>query len=336
LRGGRHLLQLINEVLDIARIESGRLSLSLEPVALAEAISEAAALIAPLADQRGIAVDTQCTDLVVLADRQRLTQVLLNLLGNAVKYNRERGRVSVSARQAEQGRVHIDIADTGAGIPPEKLALLFRPFERLGAEQSGVEGTGLGLALAKGLAEAMNGAITAQSVLDEGSVFTLELPSSNAAAALSDDDRRVEPALVNERGGLVVYVEDNRSNFYLVERLLTRRPRIALLHAPDGAAGLKLVRERRPDLVLLDLHLPDIPGEEVLRRLWEDPATRQIPVAVLTADATPAQRRRLLASGAIAYLTKPFDISEVLALLDRTLPVVQAPSAPATLTGAGR
>jgi hypothetical protein len=335
LRGGRHLLQLINEVLDISRIESGRLSLSLEPVALADAVAEAVALIAPLAEQRGIALHTQCADLVVLADRQRLTQVLLNLLGNAVKYNREHGRVNVSAREAEQGRVCIAIADTGAGIAPDKLALLFRPFERLGAEQSGVEGTGLGLALAKGLAEAMNGTITARSVVDQGSIFTLALPISDSAA-LSVDDAQAAPALVTERAGVVVYIEDNLSNLHLVQRLLTLRPGVELLHAPGGAAGLKLVRERRPDLVLLDLHLPDIPGEEVLRCLWEDQATRPIPVAVLTADATPAQRRRLLASGAIAYLTKPFDIGEVLALLDRALPAPQVPAASGALSGRAR
>jgi CheY-like chemotaxis protein len=304
-------------------------------VALAEAVAEAVALIAPLAEERGITMDSQCDDLVVLADRQRLTQVLLNLLGNAVKYNREHGRVSVSARQAGQGRAHIAIADTGAGIPHDKLALLFRPFERLGAEQSSVEGTGLGLALAKGLAEAMNGAIMAHSVVDQGSTFTLELPTTAAATALAAADDQGAPGVVTDRVGLVVYVEDNLSNLHLVQRLLTRRPGVELLHAPNGAAGLRLVRERRPDLVLLDIHLPDISGSEVLRQLWEDPATRGIPVAVLTADATPAQKRQLLASGAVAYLTKPFDIGEILGLLDRTLPASHAPADSASLTGAG-
>jgi CheY-like chemotaxis protein len=230
--------------------------------------------------------------------------------------------------------VHIAIADTGAGIPHDKLALLFRPFERLGAEQSSVEGTGLGLALAKGLAEAMNGAIMAHSVVDQGSTFTLELPTT-AAAALRADDQQGAPGVVVDRVGLVVYIEDNLSNVHLVQRLLTRRPGVELLHAPNGAAGLRLVRERRPDLVLLDIHLPDTSGSEVLRLLWEDPATRRIPVAVLTADATPAQKRRLLASGAVAYLTKPFDIGEVLGLLDRTLPASPAPAPSAALTGAG-
>jgi PAS domain S-box-containing protein len=319
LRGGRHLLQLINEVLDIARIEAGRLSLSLEPVALKDVVPEAVALIGPLAEQRQIAIElADLGELTVLADRQRLTQILLNLLANAVKYNRHQGRVTVSARLADPGVVSIAIADTGVGIPADKLALLFKPFERLGAEQSEVEGTGLGLALSKGLTEAMHGSIVAESVVDTGSIFRLELPNSDVAALRSRDTQgsgSAEP----DTAGVVVYIEDNNSNLRLMERLLTRRPGVDLVHAPDGPRGLSLVRDRRPDLVLLDLHLPGMPGEEVLRQIWEDPATRKIPVAVLSADATPAQQRHLLAAGAIAYLTKPFDIGEVLRLVDRNL-----------------
>jgi len=328
LRGGQHLLQMINEILDISRIESGRLSLGLEPVTVADAVGEAVEFIRALAEQRGITVENaDCADLVVLADRQRLTQILLNLLGNAVKYNRERGHVRVTVRAGESGRVRISIADTGAGIPADKLALLFTPFERLGAAQSGVEGTGLGLALAKGLAEAMNGVIVAESVVDQGSTFTLELPSSDAAV-LSSDEPLAAPSLMADCAGLVVYVEDNVSNVRLMEKLLARRPAVELVHSPDGTTGLSMIRSRRPDLVLLDLHLPDLSGEEVLRRVREDHATRTIPVAVLSADATPTRRRRLLAAGAIAYLTKPFDIEEVLHVIDRTL---AAPS-PAALT----
>lgn len=319
LHGGRHLLGMINEVLDISRIESGRLSLSLEPVALADAVTEATTLISSLADQRGIRIDVDdCGEIIVLADRQRLSQVLLNLLGNAVKYNRQGGRVRVSARVGDEGRARVAIADTGVGIPEDKLGRLFTPFERLGAEQSSVEGTGLGLALAKGLAEAMNGVITVESVVDEGSTFTLELPTCVGAALAEDvDTSATVPAA--HRGGLVVYVEDNLSNLRLMEKVLARRPGIRLEHAPDGATGLSMIRERRPDLVLLDLHLPDLPGRDVLRRLRLDPATRDTPVAVLTADATPEQRRQLLVEGAIAYLTKPFDITEVFELLERTL-----------------
>jgi len=319
LRGGRHLLQLINEVLDISRIEAGRLSLSLEPVALKDVVPEAVALIGPLAEQRRIVIDlADLGELAVLADRQRLTQILLNLLANSVKYNRDEGRVTVSARRTGAGMVSIAITDTGVGIPTDKLALLFTPFERLGAEQSDVEGTGLGLALSKGLAEAMHGSIVAESVVDKGSTFRLELPNCDVAVLRLHDAQGGASALP-DTAGVVVYIEDNNSNLRLMERLLTRRPGVELVHAPDGPRGLSVVRDRRPDLVLLDLHLPGIPGEEVLRQIWEDPTTRRIPVAVLSADATPAQQRRLLAAGAIAYLTKPFDIGEVLRLVDRTL-----------------
>lgn len=319
LRGGRHLLELINEVLDISRIESGQLSLSPEPVVLVDAVREAVSLMGPLAEQRGITIEVvDIGELAVRADRQRLAQVLLNLLGNAVKYNRANGRVTVSAQVVDPDRVSIAIRDTGAGIPADKLSLLFMPFERLGAEQSGVEGTGLGLTLSKGLAEAMNGTLTATSLVDEGSTFRLDLPRSGTAA-LQQHDLPLPTTSVTDVAGVVVYIEDNLSNLQLMRRLLARRPGISLVHAPDGDSGLSTVRTRRPDLVLLDLHLPDLPGEEVLRRLWEDPATRTIPVAVLSADATPGQRRRLLAAGAVNYLTKPFDIAEVLQLIDRTL-----------------
>ena len=319
LRGGRHLLQLINEVLDFSRIESGRLSLSLEPVALEDVVPQVVALIRPLAEQRRISIVVpDLSGLTMLADRQRLTQILLNLLANSVKYNRHGGRVAVSGRLTGTGMVSVEIADTGVGIPSHQLARLFTPFERLGAEHTDVEGTGLGLALSRALAEAMRGSIVAESVVDCGSTFTLELPSCDVSVTRVRKTQHETPT-VSGVVGVVVYIEDNSSNVRLMERLLTRRPGVELLHAPDGYSGLSMVREHRPNLVLLDLHLPGIPGEEVLRHIWESPDTRSIPVAVLSADATQAQQRRLLAAGAIAYLTKPFEIGEVLRLVDRTL-----------------
>jgi hypothetical protein len=318
VRAGRHLLEMINEVLDISRIEAGRLSLSPEPVDLEGLVQGAVELIQPLAARRGltVAVDVQ-PGTYVLADRLRMNQVLFNLLSNAVKYNREGGRVRVAAHTAD-GRVHVAVHDTGAGIPSEKAQLLFMPFERLGAEQSGVEGTGLGLALAKGLVQAMNGSIQFESVVDEGSCFTVTLPASDAAAPRADADERslrTDPGIA----GTVLYIEDNASNVRLMEVVLSKRPGITMVHAPDGEIGLAMLHELRPDLVLLDLHLPKVSGEEVLRRIWEDPATRGVPVVVLTADATPAQMRRLLASGATAYLTKPVDVRDVFAVLDLVL-----------------
>lgn len=326
LEAGRHLLDLMNEVLDISRVESGNLSLSPEPVAVAEIIDQVVKLMRPLGARRQIdvqALPTTADDRHVRADRQRLNQILLNLMSNAVKYNREGGRVTVSCEDIG-ARVRISVTDTGAGIRREKLALLFTPFERLGADRMGVEGTGLGLALSRGLAEAMGGTLGVNSEIDRGSTFWIEL--DRAAAATPEDApplRETRPPAQPSAAavsGTILYIEDNASNVRLVERLLRqRRPRITLLHAADGATGIKMALECRPALIFLDLHLPDIPGDEVLRRLWEDARTRAIPVAVLTADATLGQTRRLIATGAKAYLTKPIDVSKMLVLIDERL-----------------
>ena len=324
LRGGQHLLTLINEVLDIARIEAGHLSISPEPVDAREIVELAIELVRPLAMQRGISLvlDQPAAGIVVLADRQRLNQILLNLLSNAVKYNREGGVVTVGFLPADGGRMRISVTDTGAGISPAKIALLFQPFERIGAEHSGVEGTGLGLALSRGLAEAMGGTLGVASVVDRGTTFWLELALSDLLATRPDPipARAVAgPAVAPDTTGVLLYIEDNPSNVRLMERVLARRPGIRLVHAARGDEGLRLAREERPALILLELHLPDMSGDEVLRRLQQDAALRPIPVAVLSADATPGQSRRMTASGAIAYLTKPIDISQIMQLLDERL-----------------
>jgi PAS domain S-box-containing protein len=326
LEAGRHLLDLMNEVLDISRIESGNLSLSPEPVAVAEIVDQVVKLIRPLGAPKQIEVHAAPSagrERYVRADRQRLNQILLNLMSNAIKYNRQGGRITVSCDDAEGGCVRINVSDTGAGIRPEKLALLFTPFERLGAEQTGVEGTGLGLALSRGLAEAMGGKLGVNSEIDRGSTFWLELSSTTPVA---EDPPRVRdiraPVQRSDESisGTILYIEDNASNVRLVERLLKqRRPGITLLHACDGAVGIDMALEHKPDLIFLDLHLPDTPGDEVLRRLWEDTRTREIPVAVLSADATLSQSRRLIATGAKAYLTKPLEVSKMLALIDERL-----------------
>jgi signal transduction histidine kinase len=321
LRAGRHLLEMINEVLDISRIEAGRLSLSLEPVKLGELVHSAVELVQPLGARRNLSMTVDVAPGVyVLADRLRLNQVIFNLLSNAVKYNREGGMVKIEA-QIVDTRVLIVVSDTGPGIAPENLERLFTPFERLGAEQSGVEGTGLGLALVKGLVQAMNGSTHVESVVGEGSRFTVRLPAADADQLPSDDDDAAERSVRPDSGvsGTVLYVEDNPSNVRLMQVVLSKRPGITMLHAPDGETGLVMLRERRPDLVFLDLHLPKLGGEEVLRRVWEDPELRRIPVVVLTADATPDQMRRLLASGATAYLTKPVDVRDVFSILDLVL-----------------
>jgi CheY-like chemotaxis protein len=215
------------------------------------------------------------------------------------------------------------VTDTGVGIRPEKQMLLFTPFERLGAEETGVEGTGLGLALSRGFAEAMGGRLGVESEVDRGSTFWVELrtaapspetelpPATEALSAIQPE---------NAVTGTILYIEDNSSNVRLVERLLRqRRPGVTLLTAGDGNAGFEMALEHRPHLIFLDLHLPDVPGDEVLRRLWEDVRTREIPVAILSADATSSQNSRLIAAGAKAYLTKPLEVSKMLSLVDERL-----------------
>ena len=325
LEAGRHLLELMNEVLDISRVESGNLSLSPEPVAVDEVVDQVVKLMRPLGAARRIdvrALPTADRTRHVRADRHRLNQILLNLMSNAVKYNREGGSVTVSCDNTAAGGVRISVTDSGAGIPPEKLALLFTPFERLGADQTGIEGTGLGLALSRGLAEAMGGRLGVSSEIDRGSTFWVELestPEISAAAPMPAGAPSVAVP-VDSVFGTILYIEDNASNVRLVQRLLRqRRPGIKLLHASDGTIGIEMALEHKPDLIFLDLHLPDTPGDEVLRRLWEDTRTRAIPVAVLSADATLSQSRRLMATGAKAYLTKPLDVSKMLALIDERL-----------------
>ena len=321
LRGGRHLLALINEVLDISRIEAGRLQLSLEPVPVSHTVSQALQLVQPTAASHGVTLHADPIDarVHVLADRQRLHQVLLNLLSNAIKYNRAEGRVHVACTTAA-GRLRISVGDTGPGIEAAKLARLFVPFDRLGAEGTGVEGTGLGLALSRALVMAMRGRLEVESEPGTGSTFSVELPlvDSPTTVALPEAESPAADAPLS-RPCAILYVEDNVSNLRLVERLLERRPGVTMLSAMQGRVGLELARHHRPDLILLDRHLPDVPGEEVFRALREDPRTRQIPVVILSADAIVSGMHALLDAGMRAYLTKPLDVARLLALIDEIL-----------------
>lgn len=329
LKAGRHLLRLINEVLEIARIESGRQNLSLEPVGVATVLHESRALINPLAAQRGIDIG-ECTvdaELYVRADRQRLVQVLLNLLSNAVKYNRVPGTVSLLCDvvpRDEEMVARIGVRDTGPGIEPAHLDRLFVPFERLGAEQSDVEGTGLGLALSYRLVEAMGGTLTVESTLGEGSTFWIELVTVDSPSSRAQGEPPREAAVAADGAGsrgTLLYIEDNLPNLALIETILLERPGVRLLSALQGQMGLDLAWEHHPDLILLDLHLPDLNGEEVLRRLAADRRTRDTPVVVVSADATRGTIERLSRAGAAAYLTKPLDVGEFLTTLDRFLRV---------------
>ncbi len=320
---GRHLLTLINEVLDIARIESGRLSVSPEPVHVGEVVRETADVIQPLAAQRKIQLHVDegtLGDRHIRADRQRITQVLLNLLSNAVKYNHAGGSVTVACAAVGE-RLQIRVSDTGPGIDPTQVERLFTPFERLGAEYSQVEGTGLGLALSKRLVEVMGGATGVESVLGQGSTFWVELPLMEGPV---ERLKRVgtgplEPSPLADQAKTVLYVEDNLSNFKLVEEILTHRPMLRLLTAMQGRLSLDLAREHHPDLILLDLDLPDMHGSRVLAALQAEAQTQSIPVVIISADATPHQIERLLAAGARAYLTKPLDVKHFLQLVDEVL-----------------
>ncbi|MEH3053041.1 MAG: ATP-binding protein [Patulibacter minatonensis] len=325
LRAGRHLLDLVNDVLDISRIESGDLALSIEPIAVGPLLTDAYELVAPLAISREVQIHPPTFDVrsgYAVADPQRLKQVVVNLLSNAVKYNRDGGdvRVHVQENDADE-QVLLAVSDTGQGIPGNKLARLFVPFDRLDAPATGVEGIGLGLALSRTLVERMGGTLTVDSVEGEGSTFTITLGRGEPVAidADSEENRDLLVPLPYAGDAKLLYIEDTATNVRLVEQILGARPSVKLLPAMFGSLGLELAQEHRPQLILLDLHLPDIDGGEVLSRLRADDRTKDIPVVILSADATMRQADALIAAGASAYLTKPISVRDLLALVDGVL-----------------
>lgn len=326
LRAGQHLLGLINEVLDIARIEAGRLPLNVEPMPLAAVLHEALTLVSPMAADAGIhlaPLPPLPSDSGVIADRQRLIQVLLNLLSNAIKYNRADGRVSIEVT-IEQSRLRISVLDTGAGIAAHRLELLFKPFERLDADPR-VEGTGLGLALSKSLLEMMDGSLGVHSTPGSGSRFTLELPYvslPDAPAVATFSAPALSPPTAPATGryrGKVLCIEDNLQSLALIETLLQRRPGIQLLSSMQGQMGLDLARQHAPQMILLDVNLPDLQGLEVLQRLRASGSTASTPILMITADASEPTQRALREAGATAILTKPIHIPVFLAHLDACL-----------------
>jgi PAS domain S-box-containing protein len=318
---GRYLLELINEILDISRIESGHISVLIEPIVLQDLEKECVELVNPQANELGVTIFSQSDyDFQVLGDQQRLKQVMLNLLTNAIKYNRPNGSVTITCTPRPRSKVRFSVSDTGPGISPDLITRLFTPFDRLDAETSGIEGTGLGLALSKGLIEAIGGTMGVDSQVGRGSTFWIELPNvKSPKLAVTSAPPALALKAANPAHSTVLYIEDDVANVQLVERLLMQRSNINLITSLLGGAGVELAQRYRPNLILLDVHLTDIHGFEVLERLQGDSRTIDIPVVVLSADATTWQRRRFRNAGVYDYLSKPLDLQQLLDVIDQHL-----------------
>ena len=324
MKAGQHLLTLINEVLDVARVESGRLSLTQEAVSLRSVIQMSVDLVRPLTLSQNLQLSIEwngCETRSVQADQQRLSQVLINLLSNATKYNREGGTVRVSCYGRSQGWVRVCVSDTGMGIAPELMPQLFQPFERLSAEGTSIEGTGLGLALSKRLVEAMGGRMGVESKVGEGSMFWFELPEAGQSILIEADVPEAPLQLAGSTLHTILHIEDNPANLNVMEEVLEGQSNLVLLSTMQGHNGLEMAQQYLPSLIFLDLHLPDVAGEEVLRQLKSSPTTGHIPVVIVSADATSQQVARMKNAGATEFLTKPLDTQRVLqvmyALLER-------------------
>jgi PAS domain S-box-containing protein len=325
LKAGWHLLRLIDEILDLAKVESRQMPLSREPMSLADVMTECRDMIEPQAQQRGIRLIFPAFDTpyFVLADRTRVKQILINLLSNAIKYNVKQGLVEVKCAESAPGRIRISIRDTGAGLGPEQLAQLFQPFNRLGQEAGGEEGTGIGLVVAKRLAELMEGEIGVQSSVGMGSVFWFELASVAPPQLAMDGGEASAAADAREPRGsrlhTLLYVEDNPANLMLVEQIIERHPDIRLLTAVNGSSGIEIARASRPDVILMDINLPGISGFEALAILRAHPDTAHIPVIAISANAMPLDIERGLKEGFFRYITKPIKVSEFMQALDVAL-----------------
>jgi signal transduction histidine kinase/DNA-binding response OmpR family regulator len=329
LGSGQHLLELVNEILDLSRIEEGRISLSIEAVKVNGLLEECCAQVQSLADRQDIRVGfIPCSGVLIRADYTRLRQVVLNLLSNAIKYNRPNGEVTIGCRIADGAMAVIEVVDTGIGIPDGKRDSLFRPFSRLGQENSAIEGTGIGLTISKRLVELMGGSIGFDSVVGEGSTFRAELPLSLSTSSAADPSRANAAGIDGDMRGTVLYVEDNPANIELMEMVFTRLEDVALLSAPSGELGLELALTNRPDLIILDLNLPGMDGFEVLLRLRAREETRRIPVFALTASATRRDIERGQEAGFDKYLTKPFDVPALVEAVHTVLDLGGVPTPP--------
>jgi signal transduction histidine kinase/AmiR/NasT family two-component response regulator len=333
LLAGWYLLKLINEILDLALIESGKLSLSPEPISLTAVMRECEAMVEPQASKHHIAVrfPALATEYIVRADRTRFKQILINLLSNAIKYNKPGGKVTVDIVAVSPERLRICVADTGAGLPPEKIAQLFQPFNRLGREGNADEGTGIGLVMTKRLVELMDGVIGVQSSVGQGSVFWVEMNLTRERQSMTPADAAAAAAQpqgpIDNNIRTLLYVEDNPANRMLVETLMERRPGIRLLTAGDGWRGIALARQEQPDVILMDINLPGISGIKALKILENDPLTAHIPIVALSANAMPHDIVKGLEAGFFRYLTKPIKVHEFMDTLDEAMRFAKAVSA---------
>jgi PAS domain S-box-containing protein len=332
LKAGWYLLELINEILDLALIESGKVTLSREPVSLVEVLLECRAMIEPQAQKRGIGMTFPRIEIpyFVKADRTRVKQVLINLLFNAIKYNKPGGAVAVEYTLRTPDSIRICVRDTGAGLDPKQLAQLFQPFNRIGKEASVEEGTGIGLVVTKRLVELMGGSIGADSAVGVGSVFWIELSLTAAPQLAVREAERAAlvrpqlPAGTPQR--TLLYVEDNPANLELVEQLIARRPDLRLLSAADGNLGIEFARAYQPDVILMDINLPGISGIEAMKILRADPSTAHIPIMALSANAVPRDIEKGLEAGFFNYLTKPIKVNQFMDALDVALNFSQTAS----------
>ena len=324
LQAGWYLLDLINEILDLALIESGKLILSLEPMSLDEVMLDCQSMIEPQAGKYHVSMDFRAMPkpCFVRADRTRVKQILLNLLSNAIKYNRAGGTVTIECTLRSPERIRISVSDTGAGLAADKLAQLFQPFNRLGQQASGEEGTGIGLVMTKRLIELMGGVIGVESTVGVGSVFWVELiraPRPRLAAGTPNGKARAMPVPRAQAAHTLLYVEDNPANLMLVEQLIARRANTRLLSAADATAGIALARLHQPEVILMDINLPGISGIRALKLLRDDALTRDIPVIAISANAMPHDVRKGLEAGFFSYLTKPIRVEAFMAAMDLAL-----------------
>lgn len=329
LKSGNHLLQLINEVLDIAKIEAGKVSVSLEPIELCTVISEVADSVMHFAESKSLTInlpDREVNKIYVLADLQRLKQILINLLNNAIKYNREKGAVWIKVEIIHENDgnkfVRIFVIDNGIGISAENLPKLFRPFERIGTNPAAIEGTGLGLSVVEKLTHLMRGKVGVESTLGVGSKFWVELPASEAHPQSLPDTIENEDVENNNQfnQGTLLLVEDNVSNIELIQELLrTLKPNVKVINTMYGKESIQLAKAYKPSLILLDLNLPDIPGSKVLEALKSDPETKDLPILVVSADATSKQMENILSKGANQYITKPINVGQLIKIFDQYL-----------------